>query len=1062
MMRGSRYVLGSVIALSVVAPAGPACSWNDRAHRDMSERAAKESNMPSYLRQQLRLEGALDETFPRTGVFGFVRRQTVLTLISDGAVDEDSPLVPPRVRHHFHNPTVTWDKAALTGFGGQSAVRWAQDPNQDQNDGGGKHSWQDARARLLRALTATKESDRKIAFGELFQTLGHQIHLIQDQANPAHTRNDLHPAYPFGKAIIGDPDRFHFWAEEDENRNSVFRDPAGRPLPSLGPDSSVLARGANDLAPIPIARLIDTERYRPLYQSNTAFPPAGLDIGMAEYASAHFFSDDTAFKGLDIPSAATTTIDNGTLDPRTGRTRWYVLSRSATPDTDPRVAIATLSSLHTELPDALKTSKLKLNSRVFTDTGRLLFPRAVGYSIAALNYFFRGRLDVNVEFEPLDANTGTRDPEIRQLFGVNASEDTLGPGTITIYAEDPSTRERAQVSSATSPTDELGEVAIGPTEKDGPIVDAGGLPIRFRPPFRTERYVVVFTGTLGNEKPADQFVGAVVGTVIGGERPEGVVSGDKPVLRTPHGTFNLPRDADGLDRAQWGDRDNTFVGVVALDPDNVRPDIVKAFRIGRPEGSTDVPALTQDDGTDVAIVETLKSVNFPFGVSLNTMVDWSHTAHFDQALITYELKQTHVFHSTGDNGEGFYELVSTDIGTPDLERPAAAEVVFSRSFPLILDEAHLLGQTGVQPRPYGWRVNDVGLDAQNRLLAVVEVKFTSFEPGFTLRRVPTRSRNTDCEMQARGAYLLGASIPIINIVTVLLDVETGQVLGTTGTGSIAPVTVAHEMTTTLQMKLTSVFEGGFRAGTETNCLDANFRVPNDDYATENRATLALPPLGVSGQEIAGWYRGDVAALVETTPQIEPFSGEDRQVYFVDGDAKVNHAVTLGVNGFRSVGYRTHVREGMRIRPATTPNPQVLVRFARPVGIGAGGEEAVLLQWSPVNPAESRLAYPDELPPSMYTLKRATPQSAMLLSEDPAGGGVAASLLVEFNPANVRRYAGRDLSREFVLMAPELLYNVNDTQFYTLDLAQTALPLPLEQGPTGPQPFADFHVIVVSP
>jgi len=142
---------------------------------------------------------------------------------------------------------------------------------------------------------------------------------------------------------------------------------------------------------------------------------------------------------------------------------------------------------------------------------------------------------------------------------------------------------------------------------------------------------------------------------------------------------------------------------------------------------------------------------------------------------------------------------------------------------------------------------------------------------------------------------------------------------------------------------------------------------------------------------------------------------------------------------------------------------VLVRFARPVGIpGADGEEAVLLQWSPVNPAESRLAYPDELPPSMYTLKRATPQSAMLRSEDPAGGGVAASLLVEFNPANVRRYAGRDLSREFVLMAPELLYNVNDTQFYTLDLDQTALPLPLEKGPTGPQPFADFHVIVVSP
>jgi len=535
------------------------------------------------------------------------------------------------------------------------------------------------------------------------------------------------------------------------------------------------------------------------------------------------------------------------------------------------------------------------------------------------------------------------------------------------------------------------------------------------------------------------------------------------VLRTPEGIYSLPPDADGLDRAQWGDRDNTFVGVVALDADNVRPDIVKAFRIVRPEGSTEVPAEVQADGTEVATVETLKSVNFPFGVSLNTMVDWSHTARFKQALITFALKHTWVFRSTGDNGEGFYELVSTDVGTPGIETPASEDVVFSRSFPLILDEAHLLGQTGVQPRPYGWRVNDVGLDAQNRLLAVVEVKFTSFEPGFTLRRVPTRSRNGACEMQTRGAYLLDASFPISNVVTALLDVETGQVLGTTGTARIAPVTVNHEMTTTLQMKLISVFQGGSRAGTETNCLDANFQVPKEGYATQSRATLALPPLGVSEQEITGWYRGEVAALVETTPQIQPFSGEDRQVYFVDSDAKVNHAVTLGVNGFRSVGYRTHVREGMRIRPALTTNPQVLVRFARPVGIpGVEGEEAVLLQWSPANPAESRLAYPDELPPSTYTLKRATPQSAMLLSKDPAGRGVAASLLVGFNPANVRRYAGRDLSREFVLMAPELLNNVNDTRFYTLDLDQTALPLPLEKGPTGPQPFADFHVIVVSP
>ena len=122
---------------------------------------------------------------------------------------------------------------------------------------------------------------------------------------------------------------------------------------------------------------------------------------------------------------------------------------------------------------------------------------------------------------------------------------------------------------------------------------------------------------------------------------------------------------------------------------------------------------------------------------------------------------------------------------------------------------------------------------------------------------------------------------------------------------------------------------------------------------------------------------------------------------------------------------------------------------------------MLLQWSPVHPAESRLAFPEELPASKYTLKRATPQSVMLRAEDPFSGDVS-TLLVEFNPARVRPPYTGDLSTEFALLAPELLYNINDTQFYTLQLEQTALPLPLEQGPTGPQPFADFHVIVVSP
>jgi len=80
----------------------------------------------------------------------------------------------------------------------------------------------------------------------------------------------------------------------------------------------------------------------------------------------------------------------------------------------------------------------------------------------------------------------------------------------------------------------------------------------------------------------------------------------------------------------------------------------------------------------------------------------------------------------------------------------------------------------------------------------------------------------------------------------------------------------------------------------------------------------------------------------------------------------------------------------------------------------------------------------------------------MLSADDGFGG-ATTRLVEFSTATVRSYPS-DLSGQFALLVPELLYEVNETQFYTLDLEQTALPLPLAAGPTAPRPRADFHLI----
>jgi hypothetical protein len=50
----------------------------------------------------------------------------------------------------------------------------------------------DAREYQLKSLTETTKVDREKNAALLFRTLGQVIHLVQDMAQPQHTRNDPH------------------------------------------------------------------------------------------------------------------------------------------------------------------------------------------------------------------------------------------------------------------------------------------------------------------------------------------------------------------------------------------------------------------------------------------------------------------------------------------------------------------------------------------------------------------------------------------------------------------------------------------------------------------------------------------------------------------------------------------------------------------------------------------------------------------------------------------------------------------------------------------------------
>lgn len=433
-------------------------SFDLRAHDALSDRAVRESGLDTYLKDHLGFPGGIATLVNDSGNI-----QTVAQWIRLGSRLEDSPVV--RVRHHFHNPTLPWDQAGLLFAGtlSESSVLWGQDRGQAL---GGKHSWHDARAEFLRALTDGDDFIRQIFFRRTFQSLGQLIHLVQDAAVPAHTRNDDH----LNVSGMGDTDGFETWAEREENVNLILSPLA---ISSQPFDPSILTLPPNPLAPIAIARIIDTERYR-----QTGVPEAGFNIGIAEYSNANFFSDDTIFGDFPFPASTSVVLGDPEPEPKTGELRRYFRKFR-----DGQVIdhVAVPSALYDFLPDALKDRKKGLDEKVLADYGRLLLPRGIGYSAGLLNYFFRGTLDFTI------GGSSTN----QTLTITNKSTEAMD-GTFTLYADNFSDI-RGSVGGASF------NLNLGPEATSGAL--------SFTPPTEVQAYILVFQGKLGLEE------GAVAGKV---------------------------------------------------------------------------------------------------------------------------------------------------------------------------------------------------------------------------------------------------------------------------------------------------------------------------------------------------------------------------------------------------------------------------------------------------------------------------------------------------------------------------------------------------------------------
>lgn len=401
MLKNHKQYLVTILAFVLIAlECVPfAIAWDDRTtHRDLSGIAAQRSILGNrYLENALGIKEGLDARLIWVGgVTGGNKK--ISEWIQDGADFEDEDV---RYLNHFHNPYLRdqpWTDAGLSdmvlGFliRGESALLWAQNTGVS-NLSNTDWSWQTARQHYYLALTVASKTDRDAELAQTFIGLGHQIHLIQDMSQPSHVRNDAHLEDTIGSFPFRWLERLENWASGNRPLASAFMDQPAV-FPTMGFNTSV-----NGL--VPITALWDTDTYT----FTSTSPPTGTDVGLAEYTNANFFSDDTInspqirhqfpFPSVNIQDYA---ICSDQAPPGSFATRrWYLSRLSRTPEgvcpqqgPDHFLVASFLPSTQSNLI----SPSSRMDSRVYEDYARELLPRAVGYSAALINYFFRGQLMV--------------------------------------------------------------------------------------------------------------------------------------------------------------------------------------------------------------------------------------------------------------------------------------------------------------------------------------------------------------------------------------------------------------------------------------------------------------------------------------------------------------------------------------------------------------------------------------------------------------------------------------------------------------------------------------------
>jgi hypothetical protein len=1023
-MPGGHTYSGILALVFVLACYGRSLGYRDWTHEAVNVGAGAASTLDFMLAAELTLTKGTEEV---------VSGQRVIDWIREAGVQEDKDF---RFLNHFHQPLRSpWRGAGLNDLRtGSSSVVWGQRTDQE-------FSWVNARTAYFESLTEPERVSREKALGLTLRAVGQVMHLMADSAVPAHVRNDQH--------VLGDP--YEKWVEAqagprrgerpDEARARFLGGFAAAPV---RPDAEfllaipILGQNAVD-APVPVARLSDSDLYDGLDASVTAT----ATIGMTEYANANFFSDDTMFGDQQRPGhkhfapfPRSSDVEMW-IDPANKRRYWR--KRPGSPG-EPIQHLATASKRRTwaEKAGMAPSPRGGLDERVHEEYARRLIPRAVGYSAAVLDYFFRGRLELGFDPAPGDAGGLT-------LTLINRSPEALGPGTLGVFYDD-ATGERRPIPG--------GSIEIqGVIQPDEAIVPA----LTLGPEATVNPVIAAYRGKLGSE------ANAVIGKVEDPIQVEEIFRGSTDwMLRTTTGVFPLGLGlAPG--RVRWGDRDNTLLVETFLPGRDRR---FEAYRIRRPEGSRSVPLKADPIDPPAKMVDlepwgppvTLSGADPDTPIDLGTRVTYTRVIDYSQQLLeitgTFRYHYDPTFPVVSFFGTTYGDWVQ-DFAT--FVTPAVVKTVYERTFTyspppfslaLVLDPR--------PPTPYHWSLLEAALNGDGDVVGLVEAS-PAFVPG---ERVPYRRHTPDGRIEevAQLYDLVAYDPPLPDLMIFVVNLTKRTVIGKSCADDVTLVYRTTQQTLLADLYYTAA--DGRLPASELTWI--NLALAGTPTGSEQIVGEVTTRTGVEEQGLAGLYQGEFARAGLGDMQMRDTTTR-RTVTFADPFTLRGAVVASG-----SLGAAIRLTEASSI---PDPFPALIFDARRSSGADEGytllgwqlrveRQEWSVFQWSVLGstltllPPLSDVSSAETFGLSIAGANRSTAAVVEDRLDPVASEFVSITHLLTSRGELV--FSG-DLEESYRLLQPGFLYNVEDLRFHRVDNGLPPLPGPRPLA-AGDGAFGEYHVV----